>query len=209
MVEQGLEIEDRGQNVVSGTPKPRVLDSGERFIYAGQTPEIVDYLGRLRLARIPCLELDPNRRKIVHASSKETPAGDTMAIFSRYPVGVDGWERPTRELGVHKMNTINLCEMLRIPHTNADFARARENGRQGHDVLVKGLGHFAVVLPRGKRNSLNLALLSEYPDDVFFALNKRINELLREHPEYVRVGNSRVNGIPQFGEEDLKRILGR
>ncbi|MDP2642246.1 MAG: hypothetical protein Q8P62_00180 [Candidatus Peregrinibacteria bacterium] len=197
-----MEIRESGQTVVPEVPKPRVLDSGERFIYAGQTPEIIDYLGRLRLARIPCLELDPNRRKIVHASSKETSAGDRMAIFSRYPVGIDEWERPKQELGVYKMNTINLCEMFGIPHTQADLVRAREMGRPGHDVLVKGLGHFAVVLPRGKENSLNLAPLSEYPDDVLFAL-------LREHPEYARVHNSKVNVIPQFGEEDLVRILAR
>jgi|GEM_PF-3194485 len=208
MVERVVAVENEGRSVVSGTPKPRVLDGGERFIYAGETPEIIDYLGRLRLARIPCLELNSLRRKVVHASSKEASSGNKMAVFSRYPVGVDGWERPEQELGVYKMNTINLCETFGIPHTQADLIRARENGRKGYDVSVKGLGHFAVLLPRGRQNPLNLARLSEYPEDVFFALNQRINELLREHPEYARVGNSKVNGIPQFGEDDLERVLG-
>jgi len=196
------------QSPISKTPKPRVVDGGERFLYAGETPEIIDYLGRLRLARIPCLELDPNRIKIVHASSKEAPSGNKMAVFSRYPVGVDGWERPKEELGVYKMNTINLCETFGIPHTQADLERARENGRKGYDVSVKGLGHFAVLLPRGKQNPLNLASLSEYPEDVFFALNQRINLLLRQHPEYARVRNGKVNGIPQFSDKDLERVLG-
>lgn len=198
---------DGGPNVAPETPKPRVIDGGERFLFAGEKCKSVDYLGRMQIAQIGCLEEIHAGRKVVNVSSQKTPAGDTMAIFSRYPVAVDGWDRD--ELGHYKMGTLNLCELLEIPHTNADFARARENGRHGHDVLVKGLGHFAVVLPRGKRNSLNLAPLSEYPKDVLFALNQRINMFLRQHPEYAKVLNGRVNGIPQFGEEDLKRILGR
>lgn len=200
---------DSSKIPASKTPKPRLVDGGERFLYAGQTPEVIDYLGRLRIGRIPCLEEIHPGRKLVHAVSKKTTAGDTMAIFSRYPVGVDAWERPRRELGVYKMRTINLCDMFGIPHTQADFERARENGRQGYDVLVRGLGHFAVLLPRGKQNSLNLAPLSEYPEDVFFALNRKINTLLKERPEYAKISNGNLNGIPQFGDNDLARILGR
>ncbi len=201
------------------TPKVRSLDSGERFIYAGETPQTVDYLGRLDIDKIGCFEHVHPWRNDIHVSSKKVPTGEgteaepvlqTMAIFSRYPVAVDGWDRG--DLRHYKMKTLNLCDLFGIPHTQADLIRARENGRHGYKVLVKGFGHFAVVLPRGDENSLNLAPLSAYPAGVFCALNAKINQFLKEHPDYVKVidgtRDGAHNGIPQFGDDDLAMLLG-
>ena len=201
-------VESEQLHAVPKTPKARDLKTGERFIYAGKTPKTVDYQGRMDITGIGCFELVYPAQKTIYASLQKNPEGQIMAIFSRYPVSVDGWERPKQNLGVHALPRINLCEVFGIPHKQEDFIHAREKGRPHHDVFVQGLGHFAVILQGGRENSLNLAPLSSYPKGVFSVLNQRINAFLKEHPEYAKIANGTNNGIPQFVEDDLAALMG-
>lgn len=188
-------------------PKARNLLE-ERFIFTGEVPKTINYRGQMNIDQVRCLQAVSRGRRVVHSSSQKTSEGQTMAVFTRYPVAMDGWNTPKKELEFRDINNLNLCEVLNIPHTNDDFARARKAGSPQVKVLIKGLGHFAVILPKGKTNPLNLAPLSAYPADSLSALNQAVNRLLVEHPEYAKVSVDGGGGrVPQFDEEEMRGLM--